>query len=106
MQVGDDNNSNVSEYFAKQFAMEPTYRLSVSPATVREPMPGRTARPTDITVKVVKTGAADPDNSTPVPLQLATNQKGTNRFSISAYPTLTIPKGKKEATGTIKFTPH
>ena len=92
-------------YFAKQVVVEPTYTLSVSPATVREPMEGRNVKPTDITVKVAVTDDTAVEADTPVPLQLADNQTGTSRFSISAYPTLTIPKGKKEATGTIKFTP-
>ena len=38
-------------------------------------------------------------------LRLSNNQTGKDRFSVDAYPTLTIPKGQKEATGTIRFTP-
>ena len=95
----DPTNNGLDQFFAKQIAIEPTYTLSVSPTSVRED-----AKPTDITVKVTKVGAAVTQD-TPVALQLATNQTGTNRFSIASYPTLTIPKDKNEATGTIRFTP-
>jgi len=98
---GDANSGDVSPsaFFAKQFVVEPTYKLTVSPTSVRED-----AKPTDITVTVTKVG--DPvDKNTPVALQLATNQTKTERFSIASYPTLTIPEDKNEATGTIRFTP-
>ena len=95
----DAGTGEVTELFAKQIVVKPDYMLSVSPTSMRED-----ARPTDITVKVVKVGEAVTKN-TPVTLQLASNQAGTNRFGISAYPTLTIPKGEKEATGTIRFSP-
>ena len=100
---GDETGANdiQTETFAKQIAVKPTYTLSVSPTTVRED-----ADPTNIAVKVrvCDTCPAVGEN-TPVALQLATNQTGKDRFSIDAYPTLTIPKGQKEATGTIRFTP-
>ena len=93
-----DASGTLVESFAKQIVVEPTYMLSVSPTSVRED-----AKTTDITVKVSASAAVD--KNTPVALQLATNQTGLNRFSIASYPTLTIPEGGKEATGTIKFTP-
>ena len=104
VEVPDADNTPASngldQFFAKQIAIEPTYSLSVSPTSVRED-----AKATDITVKVVKEDGVAVTANTPVPLQLATNQTGTDRFSIASYPTLTIPKGKKEETGTIRFTP-
>ncbi|MDE2740815.1 MAG: putative Ig domain-containing protein [Gemmatimonadota bacterium] len=99
--VGDDNNSTVTEYFAKQIAVESAYILSVSPTSVRED-----DDPTNIAVKVRVCDTCDEvEENTPVSLQLGTNQTGKDRFSIDAYPTLTIPRGQKEATGTIRFTP-
>ena len=81
--------------------MESAYILSVSPTSVRED-----DDPTNIAVKVrVCDTCPEVGENTPVSLQLGTNQTGKDRFSIDAYPTLTIPKNQKEATGTIRFTP-
>ena len=96
-----DASGTLVEYFARQFAVEPTYELTVSPTSVREDV----KRPTDITVKVTKKSEGGVDKDTPVALQLVANQTGTGRFSIASYPTLTISEGKNEATGTISFTP-
>ena len=94
----DEGSGDQTELFAKQIAVKPDYMLSVSPTSVRED-----AKATDITVKVSASAAVD--KNTPVALQLATHQMGLDRFSVASYPTLTIPEGKKEATGTIRFTP-
>ncbi len=88
-----------AQYFTKQIAVKPDYTLSVSPTSVRED-----ADPTNITVKVT-VDAADETTDTNVPLRFGNNQKGNNTRFRMAPPTLTIPKGKKEATGTIRFTP-
>ena len=95
---GDESGQDKSASFAKQITVEPVYMLSVSPTSVRED-----AKATDITVKVSASAAVD--KNTPVALQLATHQMGLDRFSVASYPTLTIPEGKKEATGTIRFAP-
>ena len=98
VQDADESGGVQTAYFVKQRALKPTYKLSVSPISVRED-----AKVTDIMVTVEADAAVEAN--TPVPLQLATNQTDTDRFTISSYPTLTIPRGKKEATGTIRFTP-
>ena len=91
-----------ASYFAKQIAVEPDYILTVNPTSVRED-----AGPTDIEVKVEQLAVnLEVATDTPVPLQLAPNQLGQDRFSIDSYPTITIPEGEKEGTGTINIHPH
>ena len=86
--------------FAKQIAIEPTYILSVNPSSVREDAGG-----TDIEIKVEVGNDTAVEQNTSVPLLMGTNQTGLNdRFGI-AFPPLVIPKGEKEATGMIRFTP-
>ncbi|MXX38279.1 MAG: hypothetical protein F4Z85_09495, partial [Gemmatimonadetes bacterium] len=94
----DAGSGEQTELFAKQIAVEPTYTLSVSPTSVRED-----ADPTNITVKVTVDEAVTADTS--VPLRFGENQQGLNTRFRMVPPTLTIPNGKKEATGTIRFTP-
>ena len=97
MAVAVDGTS-VSQYFAKQIAVKPDYTLSVSPTSVRED-----ADPTNITVKVAVDKPVPADVS--VPLRFGSNQKGNNTRFRMAPPTLTIRKGQKEATETIRFIP-
>ena len=96
-----DASGFIVEVFGRQFAVEPTYKLTVSPTSVREDV----KRPTDLTVKVTKVSEGGVAKDTPVGLQLVNNQRGNDRFSIASYPTLLIPEGETEATGTISFTP-
>ena len=80
--------------------MEPDYTLSLNASNVRED-----AGVTNITVIVEVSDDETVAQDTSVPLRLGTNQTGLNsRFRIE-FPTLTIPKGKKEVEGTIRFTP-
>ena len=99
---GDQSGQNWTQYSARQIAVEPDYILSVNPSSVRED-----AGVTDVTVRVRLSDEddVDEDNATSVPLRLATNQTGLNdRFRID-FSALTIPAGKTEAAGTIKFIP-
>ena len=94
----DAGSGTLGAIFTKQIAVKPDYTLSVSPTSVRED-----ADPTDITVKV--SVATEVAADTFVPLRFGSDQKGVNTRFRMAPPTLTIPKGKKEATGTIRFIP-
>ena len=98
---GDETSGEVPETFAKQIAVKPDYILSVNPSSVREDAPGMT----NIEVKVKVSNDTEVERDTSVPLRLGTNQQGLNeRFGIE-FPTITIRRGQKEATGTIRFTP-
>ncbi len=102
MNVGanDEGGTAVATPFARQIAIEPTYVLSVNPSSVREDAGG-----TDIEIKVKVGDDMAVAQNTSVPLLMGTNQTGLNtRFGI-AFPPLVIPKGEKEATGMIRFTP-
>ena len=102
VQVPDADNGagEQTSIFTKQIAVQPDYILSASPTSVRED-----AGATDITVKVKVSDDMEVAADTSVPLRLGSNQKGLNdRFRIE-FPTITIRKGQKEATGTIKFIP-
>ena len=99
---GDETSDVVmpSDYFTKQIAVEPDYTLLLNASNVRED-----AGVTNITVIVKVSDDETVAQDTSVPLRLGTNQTGLNsRFRIE-FPTLTIPKGKKEVEGTIRFTP-
>ena len=100
--VGDEDETGQkkSKSFDKQIAVKPDYILSVNPSSVRED-----AGATDITVKVKVSDDTEVDRDTSVPLRLGTNQEGLNKSFRIAFPTITIRKGQKEATGTIRFTP-
>ena len=98
---GDDTGENKNEEFARQIAVEPDYILSLSPDSVREDV----NKTVDIEAKVKVRDGTAVDKDTTVPLALGINQTGLNsRFGI-VLPTVTLRKGQKEATGTIKFTP-
>ena len=72
----------------------------MNPSSVREDAGG-----TDIEIKVKVGNDTAVEQNTSVPLLLGTHQTGLNaRFGI-AFPPLVIPKGEKEATGMIRFTP-
>ena len=95
------DNNVLEPFFAKQIAIEPDYKLSVNPSSVREDATGTTE--IEVNVKVGDDTAVA--GNTSVPLRLGSNQTGLNsRFRI-AFPPITIPEGEKEATGTISFTP-
>ena len=96
---GDDTGQTRTVYFAKQIAVGPDYILTVNPSTVRED-----AGETEIEVTVEHSGAKK-TTATRVPLVIATNQLGQDRFNIPSYPTITIPADEKEGKGTITFTP-
>ncbi len=76
----------------------PDYMLTVSPDKIRED-----AKATNLTVKIKAAKKNDSDD-TYVILGLGTQTGLNDRFRIT-LPTLMIPKGKDEATGTIVFTP-
>ena len=104
--IDDPPSAPQPGYFAKQIAVQPDYMLSLNRASVREDDGA-----TDVTVRVdITQDETDNDDEvaardTSVPLRLGTNQVGLNeRFRIET-PTITIPKGKKGAEGTIRFTP-
>ena len=98
--VNDGDDNSVPTFFAGQIAIEPDYILSVNPSSVREDAGG-----TDIEIKVKVGDDTAVEQNTSVPLLMGTNQTGLNaRFGI-AFPPLVIPKGEKEATGMIRFTP-
>ena len=61
--------ANLVASFGRQIAVEPTYKLTVSPTSVREDV----KRPTDITVKVTKESEGGVAKDTPV--ALATRQQ-------------------------------
>ena len=96
---GDNAGSSQAVYFAKQIVVGPDYILTVNPSTVRED-----AGETEIEVTVEHSGAKKA-TATRVPLVIATNQPGQDRFNIPSYPTITIPADEKEGKGTITFTP-
>ena len=98
---GDETGNTEVEYFAKQIAVEPDYILTVNPSSVREDLTRATE--IEVNVKVGDDTAVTQDE--PVNLRYGTNQTGHNsRFRIEFFP-ITIPKGEKEGTGTIRFTP-
>ena len=96
---GDESGDASPEYFAKQIAVGPDYILTVDPSTVRED-----AGETEIEVTVEHSGDKKA-TATRVPLVIATNQPGQDRFNIDSYPTVTIPADEQEGKGTITFTP-
>ena len=98
----DASHTSSVEYFAKQITLRADYILSVNPNSVRED-----ARRTEVTVKVKVGNDEAVGKNTNVNLEFDSpdDKLGLNdRFYIE-LPTLTIPKNKKEATGTIVFTP-
>ncbi|MCY3667679.1 MAG: putative Ig domain-containing protein [Gemmatimonadetes bacterium] len=79
--------------------LEGAITLTVNPSSVRED-----AGTTDITVKAKKPNTVTVD--TYVTLNLAAESvAGLNSRFLITLPTLRIPKGEKEAVGTISFTP-
>ena len=90
-------------YFAKQIVLEPDYKLSVSPTSIRE---DDADRPTNITVTVSVGDNKAVDKDTSVLLDLAPYAKEflDDRFRIT-LPSLKILKDKTEAKGNITFTP-
>ena len=95
---GDQSGQNWSQYFTRQIAVKPEYKLSVNPKSVRED-----ADPTDITVSVTANNQVNRERS--VPVQLRDKQPGFNtRFRIETT-TLTIPANQTYAERTIRFTP-
>ena len=98
----DQGHASSVEYFAKQVTVRADYILSVNPNSVRED-----ARRTNVTVKVKVGNDVAVGRETNVNLEFSTpaGKLGLNdRFYIT-LPTLIIPKGQKEATATIVFTP-
>ena len=99
-----DNNptsNTLSEFFAKQIAIEPDYILSVNPSSVREDV----TRATEIEVNVKVGDDTEVTQDESVNLWFGSNQTGHNsRFRMEFFP-ITIEEGEKEATGTIRFTP-
>ena len=89
-------SNNLSEFFAKQIAIEPDYTLAVNPSSVRED-----ADATQVTVSV--TAKEDVGHARSVPVQYST--VGLNTRFLSSQTTLTIPANQKDASGTITFTP-
>ena len=106
VQVPDADDANptsnpLNSFFAKQIVVEPDYLLSLEPGSVREDV-NRTVN-IEAKVKVSDDTAVTKDIT--VPLALGIGQDGLNeRFGI-VLPTVTLRKGQKEATGTIRFTP-
>ena len=97
----DQSGNNQESYFAKQIVVKPDYLLSLNPSSVREDV----NKTVDIEAKVKVSDDKAVTKDITVPLALGIGQGGLNeRFGI-VLPTLTIRTGKKEATGTIKFTP-
>ena len=99
-----DQNHNAAyvEYFAKQVTVRADYILSVNPNSIRED-----ARRTNVAVKVKVGNDVAVSKNTNVNLRFSTpaGKLGLNDRFYIVMPTLMIPKGKKEATGTIIFTP-
>ena len=97
----DQSGNSQENYFAKQIVVKPDYTLSLNPSSVREDV----NKTVDIEAKVKVSDDKAVTKDITVPLALGIGQGGLNeRFGI-VLPTLTIRNGKKEATGTIKFTP-
>ena len=97
---GDETTGDIQALFAKQIAVDPDYKLSVSRSSVRED-----EKPIDIPVTVTVSGdAVANDTSVPLELGLGSKTELNKRFRID-FPTMTILKGQKSAVGTIKFTP-
>ena len=98
----DQGHASSVTYFAKQIKVRADYILSVNPNSVRED-----ARRTNVTVKVKVGNDVAVGANTNVNLEFSTpsGKKGLNERFYITLPTLTIPKGKKEATETIVFTP-
>ena len=99
----DQGHSSSVTYFAKQIKLRADYILSVNPNSVREDARGTT----DVTVKVKVGNDVAVGANTNVNLEFSTpsGKKGLNERFYITLPTLMIPKGKKEATGTIEFRP-
>ena len=98
---GDESNQTRNSFFAKQIVVEPDYTLSLNPSSVREDV----NRTVNIEAKVKVSDDTAVTKDTTIPLALGIGQGGLNsRFGI-VLPTVTLRKGQKEATGTIRFTP-
>ena len=80
-------------------ASDDSITLTVNPSSVRED-----ARATDITVKAKTPNTVTVDTYVALNLAAASVADLNSRFRIT-LPTLRIPKGEKEAVGTITFTP-
>ncbi len=99
VEVDGDGASSIPTYFASEITVRADYILSVNPNSVRED-----AGKTNVAVKVRVADDTAVDVDTYVVLGLGESAGLNSRFRIT-LPTLLIPKGKKEATGTIAFTP-
>ena len=98
----DVDHATSVQYFAKQVTARADYILSVNPNSIRED-----ARRTSVTVKV-KVGndvAVSKNTNVNLRFSIPAGKLGLNDRFYIVMPTLAIAKGKKEATGTIIFTP-
>ena len=98
----DVDHATSVQYFAKQITARADYILSVNPNSIRED-----ARRTSVTVKV-KVGndvAVTKNTNVNLRFSIPPGKLGLNDRFYIVMPTLAIAKGKKEATGTLIFTP-